>query len=77
MKQQAPRTPLLVGMKNIVDRFEITRETFYVFLAMGLPVRKINGRWYGHEDNINEFLRKKTLGPPIEATPRIDMEIED
>lgn len=66
-KETKPRSPLLGGVKNITERFDISRDLFYIFLKMGLPVRKINGRWYGHEDNIDEFLKTKTFGPPIDV----------
>ena len=57
---------LVIGAKDISTRFNITMKQFYIFLKLGLPVRKINGRWYGHEDNINDFFRAITKpGKPI------------
>lgn len=61
MTQNSYRSPLLVGMKSIIDRFELNRELFYVLLNLHMPVVKINGRWYGHERNIDEFLRTLTV----------------
>lgn len=58
---------LMIGIKQIRDEFEITEEQFYVFLTMGLPVRKINNRWYGHRENISEFFRRITVGQPIQV----------
>lgn len=59
--------PLLQGIKSIGDRFNLNREQFYMFIKLGLPVRKINGRWYGHENNIDDFLRVITKGKPLEV----------
>ena len=59
---------LLIGVKRIINRFEITTEQFYMFLKLGMPVRKINGRWYGHEKNIERFLEQVTIGKPIEVS---------
>jgi len=56
---------LLQGTKIICDRFDITKEQFYMFLKVGMPVRKINGRWYGFEDNINDFFKYITKGKPL------------
>jgi hypothetical protein len=62
--------PLLVGMKDIMERFSISEDQFYMFLGLGLPLRKINGRWYGHIENIDAFLRKATIGPPANISSK-------
>lgn len=39
-----------------------------MFLRLGLPVRKINGRWYGHHENIDAWLRALLKpGKPIDV----------
>lgn len=58
---------LLIGVKTVCDEFKISEDQFYIFLGLGMPMRKINGRWYGHRLNISEFFRKITIGQPIEV----------
>lgn len=48
---------LLKGAKEVMERFDLNVAQFYMFLQLGMPMRKINGRWYGHEQNIEEFLK--------------------
>lgn len=66
---------LLKGVKDIMDRFSITEDQFYVFLGLGMPVRKINGRWYAHESNIDEFFREKTQGKPVDVSVKAVKEL--
>jgi hypothetical protein len=73
MVESMKSNKLLVGIKSIRDKFDLTEDLFYMFMKLGLPVRKINGRWFGHEDNIDTFLKKVTVGPPI-GQPGIDAE---
>ena len=61
------KTDLMIGMKAVCDGFGINQDQFYMFLGLGLPMRKINGRWYGHRANINDFFRKVTIGKPVEV----------
>ena len=56
---------LMIGMKSVCDAFGINQEQFYMFLGLGMPMRKINGRWYGHRQNISDFFRKVTIGAPV------------
>jgi len=60
--------PLLIGAKDIMSRFGMTESVFYNFIRMGMPVRKINNRLYAHIDNIDLFLRRVTVGDPIEIS---------
>jgi hypothetical protein len=57
------RQPLKT-VKVICDVFGLTDREFYIFVGLGMPVRKINGNWYGDEQNIYEFFRKVTHGKP-------------
>jgi len=59
-------TELLVGIKSICDEFQLTEEQFYMFLGMNMPLRKINGRWYGHRQNISDFFKRITVGDPVQ-----------
>lgn len=55
----------MIGAKPVCDAFGISEKQFYMFLAMGMPMRKINGRWYGHRQNISDFFKLVTQGKPI------------
>jgi len=67
MPPKAKPIPLMQGVKAICDRFKINEKQFYMFAKLGMPVRKINGRWYGHEENIDNFLKFITKGQPLEV----------
>jgi hypothetical protein len=57
---------LLMGVGEIQQAFGWSRDQFVVFMILGLPARKINGRWYACFDNIDEFLRALLVrGKPI------------
>jgi len=56
---------LLKGVKEITQRFELTKNLFYTFIKLGMPVRLINGRWYGYASNIEDFFKTVTVGKPI------------
>jgi len=58
----------MIGMKSVCDAFDINKDQFYMFLSLGMPMRKISGRWYGHKENISDFFKRVTVGPPIEAS---------
>ena len=53
---------LLKGRKDICNEFELNHDQFYAFLRLGMPVRKINGRWWGYRENISKFFQKVTIG---------------
>jgi len=42
---------------KICQAFEFGKLTFSVWVENGLPVKKISGRWCGHYDDIEEFIR--------------------
>jgi hypothetical protein len=59
---------LLMGRGEIQEAFRWTEGQFYLFLRLGLPVRKINGCWYGHWENIDAWLRALLKpGKPIDV----------
>jgi len=60
MKKAKEKSPLLKGIKDITARFEISEKDFYTFLELGLPVTRINNRWFGHYRNIDRFFRRVT-----------------
>jgi len=46
---------LLKGIKAIMTAFDLNEQQFRMFVSLGLPVCKINGRWYGHFQTIDEW----------------------
>ena len=56
-RQVKPGKRLLMGRGEIQEAFGWSLGQFYLFLRLGLPVRKINGCWYGHLENIDAWLR--------------------
>ena len=51
---------LLAGRDEILEYLKISRNTFYKFVNMGLPVRVIDNRLYAHKTNIDDFFCKIT-----------------
>ncbi len=69
---------LMIGRKSVCDAFDINKEQFYLFISLGMPMRKISGRWYGHKENISDFFKRITIGPPIDpSSDRIRNMMED
>lgn len=64
---------LLKGVKGICDAFDLNKDQYYTFVALGMPVCRINGRLYGHHKNIDEWLQKVT-NPKI--TKKRDMTVD-
>ena len=48
-----------------------SKPLFYDFVKRGMPARLINGRWFAHVDNLDDFFRKIThfheKNPPEDA----------
>lgn len=61
------RNQLIQGMNDICDHFKLGRDQFFMFVGLGMPIRKINNRWYGHIENIDLWFKKITIGPPVEV----------
>jgi len=51
---------LLKSGQEIMDKYGFSRPAFEKFLGMGLPARLIDGKWYAHVDNIDDFFRDLT-----------------
>ena len=49
--------PLLQGIDEICDRWKLTEKQFYMFVELGMPARKVQGRWYAHHQNVDEWFR--------------------
>ena len=55
---------LLVGSQQIMDYLGIARPSFTEFVKMGMPAVSINGRWYAHQKNLDDYflaLTRKTM----------------
>lgn len=55
---------LLVGQQQIFDYLGIAQPAFYEFIKMGMPAVSINGRWYAHQKNLDDYfiaLTRKTM----------------
>jgi hypothetical protein len=47
-------------MKSITAEFDISVEQFYVFITLGLPATKVNGRWYAHYEKVGAWFKRLT-----------------
>jgi hypothetical protein len=50
----------LSGRDEIIAYCNLSKQTFYKFLDMGLPVRVFGNRLYAHKDNIDEYFKRWT-----------------
>lgn len=62
----------LVGANQIMSYIGIARPTFYKLIRLRLPVVIIDNRYYGHTDNIDEFLRMLTKKGTAEIRDDVD-----
>jgi len=51
---------LLKSSQEIMEAYDLSRPAFQKFIGLGLPARRIDGKWYAHMDNIDDFFRKLT-----------------
>ena len=52
---------ILTTKSDILDYIDIKADHLVEFLfKFGLPVLILNGRWYAHKDNLDEFMRRLT-----------------
>ena len=52
---------ILKGAESIAAYIGCGRQKFYDFVADGLPAAVMDGTWYAHADNIEEYFRRRTL----------------
>lgn len=58
---------LLQGISEITEVWRISEKQFYMFISIGFPARKIQGRWYAHSVNIDDWFKQLLRnGKPIE-----------
>ena len=64
LQQQAKNDdigPILIGRKALCAYLGgVTWPVVLKFIKMGMPATVIDGRWYAHTANINEFFRRIT-----------------
>ena len=51
---------LLIGMEAITGYLKISRPLFERFIKNGMPVLRIESRWYAHTDNLDDFFKRIT-----------------
>jgi hypothetical protein len=55
---------LLVGINQIITYIGVSKPTFYRLAKRGLPANIIDGTWYAHKENIDNYFRIITSKPP-------------
>ncbi len=55
-----PASKLLIGMEAITGYLKISRPLFERFVKNGMPVLRIESRWYAHMDNLDDYFRRIT-----------------
>jgi len=60
MNEFSHKSALISGIKDLCNYLNISQPSFYKWLKRGLPVENIDGRWYGHKGNIDDFLARIT-----------------
>lgn len=51
---------LLIGSQQIMTYLQVSKTTFYKFIKLGMPAIVIDGRWYAHAENLDEYLKAVT-----------------
>lgn len=57
-----PNGKVLKSRDEIREHYGLSRTAFDKFISMGMPARIIDGKWYAHVDNIDQFFKKITAG---------------
>jgi hypothetical protein len=57
-------TGLLIGKKEITAYLNISEDTFYAFIKLGMPATTINNRYYAHQGNLEKWVQAITLQQP-------------
>ena len=60
MTPNPPNPNILIGLEEILTYLRLARHTFYKLVSLGLPAVVINGRWYSHKENLDQFFREVT-----------------
>lgn len=73
MPQAQPKltTGVLIGKKAITTYLNISRDSFYELIKLGMPAAVINNRYYAHKENIELWFqgitRQQTRNPQTDA----------
>ena len=51
---------ILFGKQAILDYLQMSENTFFKFVRMGLPVRVIDKCYYAHKDNLDRYFENLT-----------------
>ena len=56
------RNSKLISTRKAIRHFldDMSEGAFDYWVERGMPVRFVNGRWLGHEDNLNRFFQEIT-----------------
>ena len=60
MQPSKHATDVLMGKKAIMDYLQISRDSFYELIKIGLPAAVINNRYYAHKINIDAWFQAIT-----------------
>lgn len=60
MDKVETNTKVLIGRQEIMDWLKISKHAFGQFIQMGMPALILNGRYYAHKDNLDDFFREIT-----------------
>jgi hypothetical protein len=55
---------LLIGLNAIIIYTGISKGTFYTLLKHKFPAYPLNGTWYAHKENIDNYFKQITSKPP-------------
>jgi hypothetical protein len=66
------KTNVLIGKKAITTYLNISRDSFYEFIRLGMPAVVINNRYYAHRENIELWFQAITRSQT--RTPQTDAE---
>lgn len=53
-------TKVLTSKQEILDYLKISEKLYKKFIRLGMPVLYIDGRCYGHKENLDDFFKSIT-----------------
>ena len=57
----AKSSNILIGLVEITSYIGVSVPTFKSLVKAGLPASVIDGKWYAHAANIDEYFKRTTL----------------
>ena len=55
------RTGVIVGIPNLAEYLNVSRQTVYRYLSLGMPGNKIGDTWHFHSENVELWFKKNTM----------------